>query len=175
MKHSQLSVLSKRQPTSYARPSVLILLLIMASSQITGCLIAVPFISAFKQSGFTEDDRRALLPKEIQKFQDALYWDDRTKIMSMVLEQSRDSVAKTLTKAASPAKTGTKIVESRIDNLEFQEDATKASVTVSVKFFQAPFYVVQIREEQQRWHWGGVGSGKWLLAERTLGEARVDS
>lgn len=140
-----------------------LLLIFVPLLSLSGCLL-VPFIDAFKQTGATEGDRMALLAPQVKNFTDAVGWGNRTKAANMALEETRRDVMKQLKSVGEDEH----IVESKVEDIEWQESATKATVSVRVKYYMAPYYVVKNRLEEQRWEFA-LGSG-WKLRDRTAVE-----
>jgi len=113
---------------------------------LSGCII-VPFIQAFKETGATPADRMALLQPEAKKFSDAVVMGNKIAAMAFVLPESRSEVSKQI----KGKNEDEKVVETRFDDVQWGEDAWNATVTMKVKYFKVPFYIVETRTEEQRW------------------------
>ncbi|MCB0311235.1 MAG: hypothetical protein KDD42_08365 [Bdellovibrionales bacterium] len=127
------------------------------------CFLA-PAIDSFKQAGMTESDRMRMLPKRIERFQDALYWGSREKALAFALPEARDQIAKQLKFSREEER----IVDSKVTNLDFEDDATVADAQVIVQYYKVPFYIVTKRIENQKWQFSYADG--WLLADRQVRE-----
>jgi hypothetical protein len=140
--------------------TVLCLLCIPAFS---GCLL-VPFIEAFRQTGATEADRMTLLPPQVKKFTDAVGWGNRTEATSVVVPEYRKEISNQLKKLGEEER----IVESKVEDVEWSDSAFAAKVSVKVKFFLVPYYVVKSRVEEQQWVFSMAGG--WKLKGRAVAD-----
>lgn len=130
---------------------------------LSGCFMA-PFIGAFKQAGVTRSDREALLPKEVKRFNDALFWGNSGPIMSMVDESAREEIGNQVAEASDVER----VVESKVLKVSYDEDAYEADVQVKVRFYRVPYYMVRDRVEHQRWKFS-FNDG-WQISARSLDE-----
>lgn len=135
------------------------LLLVSACFVQQGCFLA-PAIDSFNKLGVTESDRKALLGERIHRFRDALYWGEPGEAIAFVLPQSRQM----LEPAFRRIRKEEKIVDSRLESVEFLENGYKADVEMIVKYYRVPYYVVNERTEKQVWEFNM--SDGWLLSER---------
>lgn len=120
--------------------------LLLASCAMSGCIF-VPAIDAYNQMGLSKVDREKLLPKEVKKFQEALYWSQSQEALQYVREDRRAEVGPDLFKSLE----NTRVVESKTGSIEYDADSYKATVTVLVRFYKVPFYIVTDRTEKQVW------------------------
>jgi len=127
---------------------------------LSGCFLA-PAIDAFKQVGVTRGDRVQLLPAEMKKFQDSLYWGHPEEALAFVTQEGRDKIAEDLKSWGEE----TRVVESKVNGCTFDEDAYKADVEVTVRYYKVPFYVVNKLQEKQVWKFS-VSQG-WRLDSKT--------
>ncbi len=121
-----------------------------------------PAIDSFKKLGVTRSDRVALLPVNLKRFHDSLYWGKPQEALELVLNESRAKVSEEIQGVAEDER----IVDSRIRKVDFSEDASDAKVQVSVKYFKVPFYIVNERREMQEWTFS-VSDG-WMLKSRQI-------
>jgi len=140
------------------------LLLAFGTCLALSCCLLVPFIDAFKQTGATEGDRMALLPPEVKKFTEAVGWGNKTEAMGLVAEEARKEIAKQLKGVG----TEERVVESKVEDVEWFDSARSAKVELKVRYFMVPYYVVKTRTEQQKWIFA-LSSG-WKLKERMVVE-----
>ncbi len=136
------------------------LLLVQAFS---GCLL-VPFIEAFRQTGATENDRMTLLPPQVKKFTDAVGWGNRTEATSVVVPEYRKEISNQLKKLGEEER----IVESKVEDVEWADSAFSAKVSVKVKYFLVPYYIVKSRIEEQQWVFSMAGG--WKLKGRAVAD-----
>jgi hypothetical protein len=139
------------------------ILAMMAACSLSGCIL-VPFIDAFKKTGATEGDRMALLAPEVQRFTEAIGWGKKTEALGFVLDESRKEISTQLKKIGAEER----VVDSKVDEVEWANDAFDAHVAVKVQYFMVPYYVVKTRTEQQHWVFS-LTSG-WKLKERIIEE-----
>lgn len=143
-----------------ARP-LLSVVLVTIVMNLSGCIF-VPFIDAFKKTGATEGDRMALLGPEVQRFSEAIGWGKKTEALSFVVDESKKDISVQLKKVGSEER----VVDSKVDEVEWANDAYDAHVAVKVQYFLVPYYVVKTRTEQQHWVFS-LASG-WKLKERVI-------
>ncbi len=123
----------------------------------SGCVL-VPFVNAFKQSGIAEGDRKELLAAEVKGFAEARTMDNVTVLQSYMADQNSYELAKSLRRSTEEEK----VIESKIDDLRWSDDAYKASVFMKVRYYQIPYYIVKKRIEEQAWEFS-LSRG-WKLA-----------
>lgn len=126
-----------------------------------GCFLA-PAIDSFNKLGVTESDRMALLPQQVKKFQEAVYWGSSAQILAFTTDESRAAIAAQLRNRSEEER----VVESKITDMQFRDDASAAQVHVRVKFFRVPYYVINDRIERQEWSFSV--SGGWRIVSREI-------
>ena len=131
---------------------------------LSGCVL-VPFVQAFKETGLTEGDRMALLPPQVKRFSDARVFGNKTDAMSVVAPEARAEISSQLQSNNDQER----IVKSRIDEIEWLEDAYKARVVLKVESFTMNQLVVKTTTEELKWEFK-TGQG-WVLTSRTKQEA----
>jgi len=124
----------------------------------------VPFVQAFKQTGVSEGDRMALLAPEVKKFSDGLTWGNRVSALEVVADQSRVAISQQLKSASEDDH----VVELKVNDVAWSENAYKAKVSLKVKYYKVPFYIVKTRLEEQQWEFS-LGAG-WKLTDRSVVE-----
>lgn len=112
-----------------------------------GCIL-VPLVDGVKQVGVTKSDRMALLSERVQRFNHALYWGRSDDALAFAVPERRAELSQALRAAA---KNQERIVETKVDYIDFSEDATAATVDVTVRAFRVPVYVVSDTARRQRW------------------------
>lgn len=120
--------------------------LILVILTLPGCLL-LPIIEGMHQMGVTSSDRQALLSRDMKLFQDALYWGSHDQAMAYTAESSREDVGNKL----RAMRKSEKIVESQVESVNFSDESYTASVSVAVKYYSVPYYVVNERSEEQVW------------------------
>ena len=114
---------------------------------LSGCLL-VPLVDGVKKIGVTKSDRMALLPEQVENFNQAMYWGRSDQALTYAVPESRTELVKSMREAA---KYQERIVETKVDHIEFNDDGFEATVDVTVKAFRVPVYVVNDSSKQQRW------------------------
>lgn len=137
------------------------LMVLIVAAHCSGCVL-VPFVNAFKQTGVAEGDRKALLAPEVKKFCDGISWGNKAAALEVVADESRETVSKQLRDVGE----GERVWECKVDDVMWSEDAYKAKVSVKVRYYKIPFYVVKTRIEEQRWEFS-LAKG-WRLVERAV-------
>ena len=126
----------------------------------TGCFM-VPFVQAFKESGFTEGDRMALLGPKVKKFSDARVFGNKTDALALVVPESRLDISRQLKEGGDHER----IVKSQIEEVEWLDDAHKARVIIKVESFKLNQLVVNTTVEEQNWEF--FTADGWMLSSRT--------
>lgn len=125
----------------------------------SGCFL-VPAIDSFSQMGVRSSDRERLLSEDIKKFQDALYWGEPQQALRYVSEKSQADVVENL----KSRKREERVVESRIDSIDFQDDSYSADVEVTERYYHIPYYMVNNRLRKQRWEFS-LTSGWKIISQ----------
>ena len=141
-----------------------ILLVVLLGVNLSGCFLA-PAIDSFKKVGVTSNDRRQLFAQRIKLYTEALFFGDKQQALAFATPEGRAELSKQL-KAGSEEE---KVVESKIDSVEFDESAHTADAEVVVKYFVAPFYIVNKRIEKQNWVFTVMNG--WQLSSREVVKA----
>ena len=115
---------------------------------LSGCMLA-PAIDSFNQLGVTKADRMQLLPLNVKRYQDALYWGRPDEALMYVLDTSRPALSDNL----RVSRKSERIMESSVEGVDYSEDAYTAEVEVIVRFLNTKFHtnVIEERTEQQEW------------------------
>lgn len=138
-------------------------LLFAVSMSLSGCIL-VPFIQAFKETGATEGDRMALLSEEVKKFNAAVVWGNPTEAMTFVAPESQLKLSSQFKDKSEDER----IVETKVDSVEWGDAARTATVSVKVRYFRVPVYVVNVRKEEQQWQF--TLSEGWKIKDRVVNE-----
>ncbi len=104
-----------------------------------------------------------MLPKTVSDFQDLLYWNKFQLASGMIKEDVRSKQIKELVKQYK----GYRLVETKTDYLDFDEDGSRATVTITTKRFKVPFYVVEDYTEDQQWEFSISDGWKFVSATPT--------
>jgi hypothetical protein len=126
----------------------------------TGCFM-VPFVQAFKESGFTAEDRMTLLPPKVKKFSDARVFGNKSDALALVMPEARLEVSKQLREGGEHER----IVKSRIEEVEWIDDARKARLIMKVESYRVNQLVVNTTVEEQVWEFSTVDG--WMLSSRS--------
>jgi hypothetical protein len=127
---------------------------------ICGCIL-IPAIDGVKKMGFTKSDREALLQPEVERFQEYVYWNRWQQAGAMVRDDLRNEMIK---ERLAKAK-GYRLVDSKVDFIEFDEDGSKALVDLTIRRYKVPFYLVEEVAEQQTWEFTVSSGWKFVRAE----------
>ena len=136
-----------------------LILVVFISVSLSGCFLA-PAIDAVGNVGITKNDRTRLLPKSVKKFHEALYWRKQNEALTYTTEESRELFAQEFRQALKKER----IVESKVEAMDFSEDGREATVEVMVKYYVEPYYMVNERLEHQDWEFN-ISDG-WRIASR---------
>jgi len=137
----------------------------LLSVAVSGCIV-VPFIQAFRETGATPSDRRALLEPETKKFSDAMMLGKRMKALSVVLPESRDDIGRQIKELGE----GERVVEAKIDDVQWDDESMKATVYMKIRYYKVPFYIVETRMDEQHWEFS-MGDG-WKLRNMSVVEGQ---
>lgn len=138
--------------------------LVAISFFLNGCLL-VPFIDSFKESGIQESDRVRLFDKQIRQYKYALMDGRSGGMLKFVQREQFPEMRKTYRDMFN----GQKIVDSKVDYVDFEDESHIAKVDLEVSYFRVPQYVVQSRIESQTWKFE-VGTGWKLESIDEMGE-----
>ena len=122
------------------------LIILLISLAVSSCIL-VPAIDSIKKAGITSSDRKELLSRNIKLFHDALHWGNVNDAMVFASPEKADKIAEYLQNTSEDKK----IVESKVKNVIFDEDAYTATVTIKTKAFRIPVYVVEETTEEETW------------------------
>ena len=139
-------------------------LVALGAIALQGCVL-VPFVQAFKESGLTESDRMSLLPGQVKKFSGARIFGNNAQALALVLPESRTQVAEQFREERTGlGRDEERIVRSKIDDIEWLDEARVAKVVVAIDSYKMSYLVVNTSHEEQQWEFSG--SDGWLLKER---------
>jgi hypothetical protein len=143
-------------------------LLVVFLVSLTGCIFS-PLIQGYKDLGVSESDRMQLLPLNMKKFQDALYWGDPTEALNYVVDDSKMTMQPELNKLR---KKTMRIVDSRVDSVDWASEAREATVKVAMQYYAVPVYIVKERTDEQHWVFEATGGWK-IKSTKTIEEANA--
>ena len=131
-------------------------------------LILVSFCSCTTYSNFTADapTRRQMLNQDIGKFHRFTTRGQFDMAIRMVSPEAQaDFIAK-----QEREKKKERVVEKEIEDVEFNSDSNEATVSVLVRYFKQPAYVVMERKEEEVWAYDTTEGWKWVKAEKVASE-----
>jgi hypothetical protein len=128
-----------------------------------GCFL-VPAYDSFRKTGVTESQRIDLLPQELKRFTEALYWGKPGEALAFVAAEHVDE----LREGFAVSRENIRVVESKVTDIRFNDGAQEADVQMTVRYYQIPFFVVKDRQEQQKWEFGLTDG--WKLKAREISE-----
>lgn len=155
----------KRHSTRLGKWMALGSMLVLLCS-LSACVALAPVIETYRQLGVSSSDRAALLDQHVKTFHEAIYWGQAHTAMSFADESARVELREKIREAHR----NVKLIDSKIDFVEFNDDINEAKVDIAIKYYKVPFYVVNERVEQQEWKFG-AGSG-WKYYGTTKVEER---
>ena len=123
---------------------------------LSGCAGASMVVDAFRTGGFTESDRKSLLPERLELFTHALYWGKGEALLAFANPSGLEHVRSLL----PPDDDSEKIVATKVARVEFSPDAFEATVTIVVKAYKVPVYTIQERREILIWKYTTVDGWK---------------
>jgi len=112
-----------------------------------------------------EGERAKLLGKTVESYHQAMYWNDGELASSYVSPEVRSSFIRDF----SQRKNSEKLVDVKIESIDYQPEKLVATVNTKTKFYQIPAYTVLTRFEQEKWKFDRF-SGGW----HTEGVTEVD-
>lgn len=137
--------------------TVLIATLLCAS----GCLRRN--IGSLDQVIATADDRAGSLEPAVQNFHKAIYWQAYADVGALV----DPSVKGKLLPQLETDRGGINYVDWKVKDIAFKNDNSSADVTVSVRYYKIPRYIVDTRLEHERWEYRRTEGG-WLCASHSV-------
>lgn len=135
------------------------LLALVSCCLLQSCILA-PFIDSFSQAGVTKNDRMRLLGEEVQRFNEALYWGRPDEALRFARADARATLQPGIRKLAKEEK----VVDAKVEYVDFAEDAYSAEVNMVVRSYKVPVYIVQNRNEKQKWDFSLTDG--WKLVSR---------
>ena len=138
------------------------------ATQLVGCVAFAPLIKTYSEIGVSREDRVRLLESNVNEFHDAVYWGRSQTALSLAKEESRNELRQLI---RSIRKSKQKIVESKIEFVDFDEDAYEAEVEVLVKYYEEPYYIVRDRTEKQKWEFETASGWKFVTLEDSTEES----
>lgn len=142
--------------------SKLIFLSLLIIISFNACFVT-PLVDSFKGMGVTKSDREELINKTIKHFYANLRTNNYVHITQFLAKERKDALLRELRMRRKVEK----LVDGKIDVIEFNEDSHQAEVEVLVKYYEAPFFVLNERIEKQIWKFVGSQSG-WRLFQRSV-------
>ena len=137
------------------------LFIFMITILLSGCVVLAPFIQAWKNVGASEADRIVLFNQRIKRFGEALYW-SKGEAALYVDSDADASVRKNLTMTRE----NIRVVESRIKDVTYEDNAFTAQVEFVVRYYRIPYYIVLDETEKQVWKFH-IGDN-WYLLKREM-------
>ena len=151
---------SQRRSVPFITASAVSLLLL---STLSGCVIFAPFIQAWRNVGASESDRIALLGQQIKRFGEALYWGKGEAALFVDKEATED-----VRKGLNIDREDLRVVETKIKNIEYEQEAYLANVEFVVRYYRVPYYVVSTAKETHVWKFRLGDNWKLLKRETSV-------
>ncbi len=125
----------------------LLLISIVLVFSFSGCLMA-PVIGTIQEAGLTESGRQGSLPQTLKSFNSALFWQNYSQAQSFAAESSAQEVRTQLAQKKNQGR----VVESKIEGVNYLEDSYKAEVDVAVRIQNPNTMIVSNQLEKQIWN-----------------------
>lgn len=142
-----------------------ILILFLLCSLSSACFLP-HLVDSVERSGVTASGRRGLLNSRLGDFHSNVYWGKKDLALAMVTPQAIEMFKTQLTNRPGSA-VEEKIIEAKVDSVDFDPEARTATVKVFVKYYKVPFYTVNTRLEEETWIFD-LARG-WLINDRKIG------
>ncbi len=136
----------------------LIIGLLLGVLTLSGCFLA-PAIDSFKQAGFTANDRAALLPQHIKRFNDAVYWGRPDQAMAYMSDESRRELGEIYNRR----KRNERLTDTSVEAVDLNEDSRKATVDLMVRYLDLKAGTNVVNERHVKQEWEFAGSDGWQL------------
>ncbi len=139
-----------------------VLLLLTFLFFLNSCVALAPVMETYRQMGVSEADRMQLLEQRVREFHDSIYWGRP----HTALQLSDESARPDLRRRVRDRRRKEKLVDSKVDFVEFDDDAYEAKVDVLIRFYRVPNYVVKERVETQDWRFSTVSGWMYFGTEK---------
>lgn len=138
---------------------------LLSVASLSGCIL-VPVVEGVSQVGVTKGDREALLTNTVKEANEAIYWDDRGRLLALVREDSAEEIRRFIDNRPQDLR----YVERKVVAMDLSGDGYKASVRLKVKSYTPSTLVITERLEAQRWEFGF--SKGWQMVSCSTEEPR---
>lgn len=132
---------------------ILLVVLVLA---LNGCVLA-PLIESVKQLGVRRSDREMLLQKDLKNYHSALYWGDTQRAIEYATGEAKDNLRDILLEMKRKE---TRIVASEVELVEVSDSGFSAEVSVRVKAYMVPYYIVENTTHNETWSYSVVSGWK---------------
>jgi len=123
-----------------------ILSIVLCAAFLQGCILS-PSINSIQKAGLTESGRKDTLNDAVKEFQTALFWENFPKAQGYASELNGQDVMAQLKQKRNEGR----LVDSKVENVTFTDDAYKAKVDVSVRVKDDATNIVNSKNEEQSW------------------------
>lgn len=120
---------------------------ILVLISLSGCIMA-PVIGTIQEAGLTESGRQGTLNQALKDFNSALFWQNYSQAQTFAAEEFSKDVREQL----SHKKNQGRVVESKIEGVQYLEDSYKAEVDVAVRIQNFSTMIVSDQTEKQVWN-----------------------
>lgn len=138
------------------RGLVLVFFLLLGGS-LSGCSLLSGTLNSFDRMTAGAKQRQEMLSTSLDKYHRAVYWGDLETAAAFVSDEVKNS----FTRDMLQRKQSEKLVEIKIEAVDYDIGGESALVRTTIRYFQIPQYVVQHRREQELWKFDRFGNG-WL-------------
>lgn len=127
---------------------------------LSGCILA-HLREATKELGVTPNDRKSLINKEVKDLHYALQEGHLMRALRNVDEDYRYEMKDNFKATVD----GEKIVDFKIEYIDFSGDAYNAEVELKVRYYKIPTYIVETRLERELWVYNTPSGWKVISRE----------
>lgn len=125
---------------------VMPLILLAVASVFSGCIMA-PVVGSIQESGLTESGLQTALNDAVKEFNNALFWQNYAKARTFASEEDAVNLNSTL---AAKKEQG-RVVESKVEGVNYIDDSYKAEVDVAVRVQNFSTMIVANQVDKQVW------------------------
>ena len=130
----------------FGKKSVLAILLIV---MVPGCAFIAAPLDSLSKSGWSPESRKGLLEKEIVDFHTNMFWGSLPRALSFVADERKEDLKWQLT---NKKKIG-RIIESKVEDVIFDEQGYEATATVAVRMHQHSTNTIESYTEIELWRY----------------------
>ena len=125
--------------------------------------------TGLSQLASTTTSRKGQLGQRLDVFSKAVYWGSAPEIAAMVTPETRQETMFEMKKKRRTQR----LVDFDLQDVEYNDDATSATVEYAIRYYEQPTYYVRTRVERQQWVYHRLGGG-WLYRDAEIISDGID-